>query len=222
MERFLVKRPDYELVEHRNRPDFILRDSTGEIGFEMTVLYRDDGPRGSSDRAKESRRNEHLRSIRHEYAAIGGRPVGVRAWLPSRPTANTVQVARLLVEHRPEAVLAKATVTAERDHIYELTGLPDDYQGEPYSHAIGNSVGLVRKDSPRVDVIARIAKKATRLDAYRQVTPRVGLIIVVDHTHVSGFVRWTEPEHSFSGDGFEVVYLLEHPLRVLTLTAIGS
>ena len=221
LEGFLDKCPGrFTLVSEWESPDFILRDSDGEIGFEVAQVFRTTSPSGSPYKAVESRRDKFLRKLAEVYYAKGGLPLRVRAILPDRPSFDMEVLAERLCKERPGRFWETSEFSLDYPVKFRLTALPMNCGRYGWWQCVNNSVGWVRTfDQPRNQIIkGRIAEKEGKIPIYRKTAKRVALLLVLDRTQMSGMVEWDDNKSLCIGKvDFDMVFLYIHPLRVVQL-----
>jgi hypothetical protein len=205
-------------VEHFERPDFILTNSSGRWGVEVTEVLQDSGPHGSLVRRDEQERARFLARLAKVYYAAGGRPVLLKLTLPRHPSANFADdlAGRMLAERTvvPEGEQRKCYLRpAVEEQPFYLTALTDEFPAYSRWLSIGDGVGWVRSvESATLNSI--IATKAGKLAEYRMSVPRVVLLIVANRLLNSGKFQLSTELQTLDALGFEEVYLLVHPLTV--------
>lgn len=217
LDGFLKTFSQFEVVDEREAPDFVLRDPTGSIGFELVQLFRDSTKGGSRAKAIESRRQRFLVDLARQYYAAGGRPVLVKACLPDSPIGELDRlIERIQLVRRAEPwAVGQFSIGQQRATFY-LTSLPEEAGSYRRWLCINNNLGWVGTAGARL-IAAAIREKSTKLPTYRAAVGRVALLLVADGTRRSGMLRWSRRELSPSAHGFDAVYLYRHPNEAIQL-----
>jgi len=217
LDGFLKMVPRFELIAEREAPDFMLRDEMGSVGLELVQVFRDAASGGSLAKATESRRGQCLVDLADRYYATGGRPLLVRAVMPSCSLGAPDRLVERIRRRRPIEPWAndEFTVAREGARLY-LTSLPKEAGPYRLWQCVSNAVGWTRRDC--ADLLAStIRRKATRLHAYRSSVGRVALLLVADATRSSGMLHWSGDEAAPSAEGFDAVYFYRHPIEAIRL-----
>lgn len=224
LDQFLRHAPGLQFVDHGpppDWPDFVVADQAGNIGVEVTQLFRDDGPTGSPSAKEERRRSKLLRQIARRYYDAGGRPAYVSAVYLREPESRNVDDAvRLLLradanekaDHHRIEVPDRAGPSRRPWALLNFTRLAAN--GGDYCDwvACENSCAFVGRVKPE-HLRARIDEKAANLARYRSHLDRVALLIYVERNRASGMIEPPAVPVRLDGVGFDAVYLLMH-LRV--------
>ncbi len=218
LEHFLKEYPCFTIEDaskSREAPDFILRDSEGLIGFEVTQIFRDTSPAGSPSRAAEARRMKFLRKIADLYYP-SGLPILVKAAIPDRPDEDPSTVADALRATRPAVLWQTETVSFPGDSKYLVTALPAELGSYKRWQCLNNHIGWVGR-LERKTIVDCIQEKSKKLTEYKRAAERIALLLVVDRTVKSGMINPPGPESTFNSEGFSAVYLQIYPNKAARL-----
>jgi hypothetical protein len=212
---FLRAFPQFEVVDEREAPDFILRDEVGLVGLEVVQIFKDSSPTGSPAKKIEGRRQAVLMDLAKKYYAGGGGPLMVTALMPGASLGDLDRLARRLRQRRSLRpwTQTQLTICREGTRLY-VTALPDEAGQYRLWRCASSAVGWVRPSCEAL-VAAAVAAKAAKLPSYRSAAGRVALLLVADSTRASGMVTWSHRDVVAASHGFDAVYFYRHPMAAI-------
>ncbi|HEY7414839.1 MAG TPA: hypothetical protein VH593_06580 [Ktedonobacteraceae bacterium] len=213
---------EFEVVQQREEPDFILKMPSGNLmGLEVRMLFKDEADRGGSpNKKREHQRNSFLQRLARQYYNEGGLPARVEVLLPRsvQLTDDWIEkLSELLRVNRPKMVSERTRfeINLGRAGIAKIfvKALPDEFGNYGWWVSVNNFVGLERSLT-RAILAQTITEKSTRLASYRKAVKKTMLLIVAEGTQESGMFEYKPRKTLLPKRGFAEVHLLIHPLEV--------
>ena len=216
VEQFLERAIDFEAsITDFESPDFIVIDSHGPLGLEVTRLFKDAGQRGSQKKAAETGRQRSLNAVAREYYGRDGLPLLVSAIIRGPALRAPEGLAEMLKLLRPSRPWDSEEFETPGGSKLFLTALPLEVGQYWHWHCLNNSVGWVNRQAEGI-VSTAIRTKALNLSAYRSRVQRIALLLVAEVMNDSGMLEVGDLSQ-VQREGFDAVYLYRYPFEIVRL-----
>jgi hypothetical protein len=216
VEQFLERATGFETsLTDFESPDFIVIDTHGALGLEVTRLFKDAGKRGSPKKTAEILRQHSLDAVARAYYKSNGLPLLVSAIIRGPSLRAPEGLAEIMNLLRPAKEWDQAEFETPGGSKLFLTSLPSEVGRYPHWRCVNNSVGWVNRQAEEI-VSAVIRTKALNLKSYRSRIQRVGLLLVAEIMNDSGMLE-LQGLDPFQHEGFDAVYLYRYPFEIVRL-----
>lgn len=221
LKAFQLLNNQWEIIEQREQPDFIIREGARTFGLEVREIFlnenQDKG--GSSIKQTENHRSKQLERFAHSFEKKSDLALHVR--LLRKPDAGNVSECELKQLHK--ALTAEHLESRETGYQTQFllpcgtkVWVTKEFHSRWY--ILNDRVGWVSQD-PIELIQAAIDTKGKKLDTYRKnAGPDVRLLLVANHLNNSGKITISPTTNRyFDLQGFTKVYFLSHPSEALEL-----
>ncbi len=211
----------WEILEQREKPDFIIKEGTLTFGLEVRELFLNENKNkgGSSAKQTEQHRSRKLEKFAHSFEEKSDLALHVR--LLRKPDAGNISECELKELH--QALMAEnlgSRETGYQTRFLLRCGTKVWVTKEFHSrwYVVNDRVGWVSQD-PFELIQTAINTKGGKLDTYRKnVGSDIRLLLVANHLNNSGKITLSPTtRRSFDLQGFTKVYFLSHPSEALVL-----
>lgn len=196
-------------IEDGEGPDFHILADQLRFGLEVTQVHIDEDleTSGSQVRAAEARNRNWLREIVRSVETSTGAILDVKfLGVRSDSAADFMRTSLATAKFENMSIGERREWTSEEGHLWATKAFRSQVC------FIRDNVGWVSGDSAAYAMA--IARKASKLEGYRNKTGNVRLLVVADRTANSGKIIFDvndlPPSH-----GFDVIYLLSYPTEIV-------
>jgi len=199
--------------DEENWPDLCVDISEGRFGLEVSEIYKDKKRKGSVLRASESHRSDRLKDIAQRYYDQSTIPLRVDAGIPM---ASDDHILELLLSNAPQLNEWEDIEIREDAAALYIMRLPASFDRYSIWRCISDSVGWV-KELDHKAIQQFIDEKSEDLNKYKTNIDDVRLLLTSNKIQNSGKQAFPNDLTSISTSGFDVVYLMLYPERVISI-----